>query len=153
MLNTFKKFPVLAAAGFCLVAGAASADPISIQTSYSVDQSVARLTNAVQEAGYRVFATVDYTKGSAKVGNSLRPTTLVVFGSPKVGADALMSSQTIGLFLPLRVLAYEDAAGATWLMFPDPRDAAAQYGVPVEHPAVKAMRVAFDKMTAAAADG
>ncbi|MCP5085236.1 MAG: DUF302 domain-containing protein [Rhodobacteraceae bacterium] len=154
MLKTFRKNPAVAGVvGLCVTAATASADPISIRTSHSVDQSVARLTQAVQDAGYRVFTTVDFSKGSAQVGNSLRPTTLVMFGSPKIGADALLSSQTIGLSLPLRVLAYEDAAGATWLMFPDPRDAAVQHGIAAEHPAVTEMRAALDRLTTAATDG
>ena len=124
---------------------------IKVASSVPVDQAVSQLTEAVAKAGARVFTTVDFTKGAASQGVELRPTTVVIFGSPKIGAPALLIGQTMGLFLPLRVLAYEDALGKTWLEYPDPVDAAMEHGVPVDHPAVLRMRAALAKLTEIAA--
>ena len=125
--------------------------PVRVASTANVDQAVTRLTAAVKEMGAEVFAVVDYAKGVASVGGSLRPTTLVIFGGPKIGASALSAGQTMGLYLPLRILAYEDQQGRTWLMYNDPAGAAEVHGLPKEHQAVRQMQVALDKLTAIAA--
>lgn len=87
----------------------------------------------------------------AECRNALRPTTLVMFDNPKIAADALQIGQTFGLFLPLRVLAYEDAAGDVWLMYEDPATAAQEHGIASDHPAIGRMKGALSALTAAAA--
>jgi uncharacterized protein (DUF302 family) len=103
--------------------------------------------------GAQVFAVLDYAAGVATVGETLRPTTLVIFGSPKIGGAVFRETQTIGLYLPLRVLAYEDSAGDVWLIYEDPADAALEHGIPADHPAIRAMQGALSKMTGVAAGG
>ncbi len=39
-----------------------------------------------------------------------------------IGTPAMQDNPLAGLFLPLRVLAYEDAAGQTWLVYEDPEE-------------------------------
>lgn len=128
----------------------ANADAIKIESNYNVDQSVMRLKGAVEKAGARIFTEINYTEGVASMGESIRPTTVVLFGSPKIGASAFQAGQTIGLYLPLRVLAYEDAAGKTWLMYNDPSDAAQAHGIAPDHPAIKKMQGALKKITSVA---
>jgi len=137
----------------CVIATTAQAENITVKSAVSVDQAVGRLTQAVEDAGARVFTTVNFAQGSTSVGNALRPTQVVIFGSPKIGADALLEGQTMGLFLPLRVLAYQDAMGETWLMYPDPEDAAIEHGIPADHPAVQKMKSVLAKMTKLASAG
>jgi uncharacterized protein (DUF302 family) len=147
-LSKSRCFAVVAALGF---AGIVSAETIKVPSTVPVAQAVERLTDAVNANGARVFNVVDYAQGSASVGNTLRPTTLVIFGNPKIGADALQIGQTLGLFLPLRVLAYEDAAGDVWLMYEDPATAAQEHGIASDHPAIGRMKGALSALTATAA--
>lgn len=129
----------------------ANADAVKVESNYNVDQSVMRLKGAVEKAGAQIFTEIDYAKGAASVGDTIRPTTVVLFGSPKIGSSAFQAGQTIGLYLPLRVLAYEDAAGKTWLMYNDPSDAAEAHGIAPDHPAIMKMQGALKKMTSVAA--
>jgi len=126
------------------------AEPIRIPSALPVNESVARLTAAVEEAGAKVFLVMDFADGSASVGEHLPPTTLVLFGNPKIGATALQQSQEMGLFIPLRMLAYEDADGKTWLAYSDPAEAAAEHGVAADHPAIGRMQGALKRMATAA---
>ena len=48
---------------------------------------------------------------AAKSGESLRPTVALIFGNPKVGTALMKSAQSIGLDLPIRVVAAIDRAG------------------------------------------
>jgi len=131
----------------------ALSDPIRAASQVPVAEAVLRLTGAVEAAGATVFNVVNFTEGAASVGLDLRPTALVIFGSPKIGAGALLDSQTLGLTLPLEILAYEDAGGSVWLMHDDPAEAAAVHGVAPDHPAIKAMTAVLDKMTGIASGG
>lgn len=143
----------LAMLGFalCLSATSAFAETLRIPSRVPVADAISNMTAAIESAGARVFTTVDYQAGSKRVGNTLRPTTVIIFGSPKIGADALTIGQTMGLYLPLRVLAYEDATGDVWLIYEDPAAEAAKHGIPADHPAIAMMQKALQRITKAAA--
>ena len=68
----------------------------------------------------QLFADIDHAAGAQKVGLSLRPTRLLIFGNPQAGTPLMQSQQTIGLDLPLRVLVWEDEAGKVWLTYHRP---------------------------------
>lgn len=136
--------------GVMMMATSANADAVKVESNYNVDQSVMRLKGAVEKAGAKVFTEINFAAGAASVGETLRPTTVVLFGSPKIGSSAFKAGQTIGLYLPLRVLAYEDAVGKTWLMYNDPAEAAEAHGIAPDHPAIKKMQGALKKMTSVA---
>lgn len=127
------------------------AERINVASDNCVKQSVERLTQAVETAGARVFTIVDFAKGNALVGENLRPTTVVIFGSPKIGASALQSSQTMALYLPLRILFFEDANRQTWATYDDPTAIAPTHGLAGDDPAVLAMQAALVKFSAIAA--
>jgi len=145
------KFTTLASAAFfSLIASTAMAERINIASNASVQQSVERLTQAVEAAGARVFTIVDFARGNASVGEDLRPTTVVLFGSPKIGATALQDGQTMALYLPLRILFFEDINGQTWATYDDPTAIAPTHGLAADNPAVLAMQGALKKFSAVA---
>jgi uncharacterized protein (DUF302 family) len=87
------------------------------------------------------------SKARAKsVGAALRPTTLLIFGNPALGTPAIQGAQTMGLDLPLRALAYEDADGAVKLVYPDPAGLAAAHGLPSDAPVIAKMTGALRKL-------
>lgn len=131
-------------------AGATMAERINVASNANVATSVERLTDAVEGAGARVFTKVDFAAGSASVGETLRPTTVVLFGSPKIGATALQQGQTMALNLPLRILFFEDANGQTWATYDDPTAIAPSHGLAADHPAILAMKGALEKFSAVA---
>lgn len=93
---------------------------------------------------------MDFAKGAASVGQTLRPTTVVIFGSPKIGASALQDGQTMALYLPLRILFFEDANGQVWATYNEPTAVARSHGLPANNPAVLAMKGALERFSAAA---
>jgi uncharacterized protein (DUF302 family) len=64
-----------------------------------------------------VFNRIDHAAGAAKVGKTLRPTQLIIFGSPKVGTALMTSDQRVGIDLPLKALVWQDAEGKVWLSY------------------------------------
>ncbi len=102
-----------------ITACAAQADNglISVRSAHGVQETADRFAKAAEQAGLKIFARIDHAAGAAKTGQSLRPTELIIFGSPKVGTALMTSDQRIGIDLPLKALAWQDAEGEVWLSY------------------------------------
>ena len=98
----------------------------------SVTETLDRLQTQVAEGGFTVVARVPHANAAKGVGMELRPTETLIFGNPKGGTPLMACDQRIGLDLPLRALAWEDAAGKVWLAMPDPETFRSRYGLGTE---------------------
>ena len=92
---------------------------IEVPSAHPPHASVDRLEALARERGMKVFVRIDHAAGAHSIGQTLRPTELIIFGNPKGGTPLMLCSQTYGIDLPLRVLAWEDAKGASWLGYKD----------------------------------
>jgi uncharacterized protein (DUF302 family) len=98
-----------------------------------------------------VFARIDHAAGAAEAGMSLRPSELLIVGNAKAGTPLMQATPTIGIDLPLKVLLWQDADGATWLSYNDPRWLAQRHGTGDGLEAtVNAMAAALDAVARAA---
>jgi uncharacterized protein (DUF302 family) len=89
----------------------------TIASAFSVRETVDRVAQIATARGMVVFARIDHAAGAATVGMALRPTELVLFGHPRGGTPLMQERQTTGIDLPLKALAWEDAAGQVWLTY------------------------------------
>ena len=117
----------------------ADADLATLPSAHGVTQTVERLMALLAQKGIEVFAHIDHAAGAEKVGLSLRPTQLLIFGNPKAGTPLMQARQTIGLDLPLRALVWEDGEGKVWLSYRRVEDLARQHHVTGHDNAVKAL--------------
>ena len=92
---------------------------ITIASRHSVKDTIDRLEASLKAKGITVFARIDHAAGAKSVDMPLRPTEVLIFGNPKAGTPLMQASQTIGLDLPLKALAWQDAAGKVWLTTTD----------------------------------
>ncbi len=102
---------------------------ITIESAHSVEQTIDRLEAAVKAKGLRVFARIDHFQNAQDMGLDMRPNTLLIFGSPKIGAPLMSESPTIGLDLPVKALAWQDATGKVFLSYNDPAYLKARHGI------------------------
>jgi uncharacterized protein (DUF302 family) len=102
---------------------------ITVASAFPVSETVDRLAEAAEAAGMRVFARVDHAAGAAEAGMPLRPTELLLVGSPRGGTPLMQDGQTAGLDLPLRALAWEDAEGRAWVTTNDTAWIAGRHGL------------------------
>jgi uncharacterized protein (DUF302 family) len=116
---------------------------ITIQSRYTPKETMQRLETAVKSKGMTAFAHIDHAAGAAEVGMALRPTDLLIFGSPKGGTSLMQSAQTIGIDLPLKALVWEDAKGRVWLSYNDP------VWIAQRHAGAAGMQAAVQTMTGA----
>ena len=145
-----KRMMISTALAAGLTASAAMAEMIRVESSHNVDTTIDRLAAAVEGAGAKVFARIDHAAGAASVDQELAPATLLIFGNPKLGTPAMQSGITMGLDLPLRVLAFEED-GKTWMVYHHPMGVGASHGLDPDHPIIAKMTGALGKLTAKAA--
>ena len=93
---------------------------ISLPSHHSVNDTSDRLVKLLESKGMTVFSRIDHAAAAQKVGVDLRPTTLVIFGNPKIGSPLMKCSQSAGLDLPQKALISQDEQGQVWLSYNDP---------------------------------
>jgi uncharacterized protein (DUF302 family) len=103
---------------------------VTIPSSHSVDQTVDKLKGILQAKGITLFALIDHSGEAAKVGMKMRPTKLLIFGSPKGGTPLMLASPSTAIDLPLKILVWEDADGKVWLSYNSPAYLQARHGLP-----------------------
>jgi uncharacterized protein (DUF302 family) len=102
---------------------------ITIKSAFGPEDTMTRLEAEVKAKGLTVFAHVDHAAGAAAVGQTLRPTDLLIFGNAKGGTALMQQAQTVGIDLPLKALVWQDEQGATFLSYNDPAWLAGRHGV------------------------
>jgi len=92
---------------------------IMISSAYSVEDTINRVETDIKLKGLTVFARVDHAAGAMEVGLSLAPTQLLIFGNARGGTPLMQAKQQVGIDLPLKMLAWQDGSGKTWLTYND----------------------------------
>lgn len=105
---------------------------INQPSPYSVAETLDRFAAVLQAKGITIFARIDQQAEAKKVGLSLRPTQLLLFGNPQAGTPLMVTEPTIGLDLPLKVLAWEAADGKVWLSYNDANYLKQRFALPDE---------------------
>ena len=101
----------------------------SVPSAHSAKETIDRLESQVKSLGMAVFARIDHAAGAKEAGLPLRPTELLIFGNAKGGTPLMQAAQTIGIDLPLKALAWEDADGKVWLSYNEPSWLAERHGL------------------------
>lgn len=121
-----------------------------VKTSpHSVADTVGKLTGAIENAGANVAAVVDHAAAAEKAGLELPPTTVVIFGNPKVGTPLMADNRNIALDLPMKVLVWQWGE-ETRIGYVEPAELAQRYGFDADHPSIQTMKGALGKLTDAA---
>ena len=106
---------------------------IQVPSHYAVDETVRRLEAAFAEkGGMRVFALIDHSGEAEKAGLKMKPTRVVIFGSPKSGTPLMVAAPSLAIDLPLKVLVAEDAQGKVSVTYNSPEYLKERHGVPEE---------------------
>jgi uncharacterized protein (DUF302 family) len=111
---------------------AASKGIIDRPSNHSVEQTVDRLKNLLQSKGVTLFALVDHSGEAEKIGMKMRPTKLLIFGTPKAGTPLMLAAPSIAIDLPLKILVWEDGEGKRWISYNSPEYLRDRHGLPQE---------------------
>ena len=103
---------------------------IDTPSHHSVDETVERLKKMLEAKGVTLFALIDHSGEAAKVGMTMRPTKLLIFGNPKGGTPLMLAAPHSAIDLPLKILIWEDALGKVWITYNSPQYLQARHGLP-----------------------
>lgn len=59
----------------------------------------------------------------------MRPTKLLIFGSPKAGTPVMLAAPSIAIDLPLKILVWEDGDERVWVSYNSPAYLQKRHGV------------------------
>ena len=102
---------------------------IRIASSHPVEQTLERLEALLSERGIMIFARIDFSGDAGRAGLELHAERMLIFGNPKAGTPLMQRAPTAGIDLPLKALVWEDADGATWIAYNDPRYIVERHGL------------------------
>jgi uncharacterized protein (DUF302 family) len=122
---------IAAGVSLAVCAGAASAvaDPavasqpaqgvVRVASSYGFDDTVARIKTDIAAKGIQFFTEIDQAELARGAKIDLKPSKLLLFGNPPLGAQFLTSNPYAGLDWPVRILVNQDADGKVWVSYTD----------------------------------
>lgn len=121
-----------------------------IESKHSVKVTLDRLTKILESKGIKVMARINHAAGAKGAGLELSDTELLIFGNPKLGTPLMQTNRTIGLDLPMKVLAWKDKAGKVHLAYTAPAALKARHNIAGRDPIFEKMTKALAGLTAAA---
>ena len=127
-MKVLQLFLVLSLALMVSAVGAADG-LIAVKSPYNAKDTMDRFEAVLKERGLNVFARINHAAGASKVGKSLRPTEVIIFGNPQGGTPFMECAQTVGIDLPLKALVWQDASSQVWLGYNDPEFLAKRHNV------------------------
>jgi len=105
---------------------------INLASNSSVDQTVEKLKGVLEVKGVNLFALIDHAREAEKVGMKMRPTKLLIFGSPKGGTPVMLAAPGSAIDLPLKILVWEDTEARVWVSYNSPTYLQERHGIPRE---------------------
>jgi len=115
----------------CLTAtpALAASGMLTVQSAFDVPTTADRLEAVLKAKGMTIFNRIDHAAAATGVGVDLRPTVLVIFGNPQAGSQLMRCAPTVAIDLPQKALIWQDAYGAVWIGYNDPRYLADRHGL------------------------
>lgn len=105
---------------------------VDIASNHSVDETVSRLKGILEAKGVTLFGLIDHSGEAEKVGMTMPPTKLLVFGNPKAGTPIMQAAPSAALDLPLKILVWEDSERKVWISYNSPAYLQQRHGIPAE---------------------
>jgi uncharacterized protein (DUF302 family) len=112
-----------------------------------VQVTLDRMTEALKTRGIGVAARIDHAGAAQRIGQTLKPTQILLFGNPKLGTPLMQSNRRIALDLPMKVLAWEDEGGQVWLGYLKPEMLKAEYAISGNDGIFKEMGQTLERLT------
>jgi uncharacterized protein (DUF302 family) len=107
-------------------------DLISIPSSHTVDEVVARLTAMLAAKRVKLFAVIDHSGETAQVGLTMPATKVLIFGNPQAGTPLMLASPSVAIDLPLKLLIAENAGGGSTISYNSPAYLRERHALPQE---------------------
>ena len=95
-----------------------------------VAETITRLESLLQAQGLTEFCRIDHGGEAEKVGFTMPPAQVIIFGSPKGGTPLMIASPTLAIDLPLKALIWQDAGGQVRVSYNSPEYLKQRHNIP-----------------------
>lgn len=103
---------------------------VQVASESSFEETFKRLESTVASKGLTIFARIDFSGDAGRVGLSMNPSRMLIFGSPKAGTPLMVASPSLALDLPLKVLVSQDNSGKVLLSYNSPEYLKERHNIP-----------------------
>jgi uncharacterized protein (DUF302 family) len=103
-----------------------------LPTQHTVADVLERVKSLGLARGLTVFAQIDFSGDAERAGLTLRPNGLVILGNPKAGTPLMVAAPAVAIDLPLKILAWTDEEGRTWVAYNEPEYLQTRHHLPPE---------------------
>ena len=104
----------------------------TLLSNHSVEHTVEAISRILATKKVKLFALVDHSGEAAKVGMTMPPSKLLIFGSPLAGTPIMLAAPSAALDLPLKLLVHQDGEGKVWVSYNAPAYLQERHGIPAE---------------------
>jgi uncharacterized protein (DUF302 family) len=94
-----------------------NSDILTLPGLSSVTQTMDVVEKALTGHGIFIYTRIDQEAEAVKVGLTLKPMKLLIFGNPRGGIPLMNANPLSGLDLPLKILIWEDNDKKVWLSY------------------------------------
>ena len=94
-----------------------TADFVEQASAYAFDETIARLIKTIEAAGMAVLARIDHAGGARRIGATMPPTIVMLYGHPRGGTPIMQAAPLAALDLPLRALIRETDDGKVMVAY------------------------------------
>ena len=105
---------------------------VHVASSRSVPETLKKLQTAIEARGLKIFTLIDHSGEAEKAGLKMKPTELLIFGSPKAGTPLMIVAPTLAIDLPLKALVWEDKNDKVWVSYNSPDYHEQRHGIPAD---------------------
>jgi uncharacterized protein (DUF302 family) len=105
---------------------------VHVASSRSVPETLKKLQTAIEARGLKIFTLIDHSGEAEKAGLKMKPTELLIFGSPKAGTPLMIAAPTLAIDLPLKALVWEDKNDKVWVSYNSPDYLEQRHGIPAD---------------------
>ena len=105
---------------------------VSRPSPFSVEETVARLKEAIHSRNLILFAQIDHSDLARGVGLTMQEAHVLIFGNPKGGTPLMIASPLLALDLPLKVLVWQSADAQVWVSTTNVIYLSERYALPQE---------------------
>jgi len=124
---------------------------VTISSHHDVVTTANKLEQLLVAKGMTIFTRINHSAGAKKVGKTLRPTELLIFGNPNIGTVLMQCAQSVGIDLPQKMLVWEDTKGTTHIGYNAPRYIAKRHSITGCNDVIKKVTGALHKFAQLAA--
>lgn len=105
---------------------------VSRPSPFSVEETVARLKEAIHSRNLILFAQIDHSDLAREVGLTMQEAHVLIFGNPKGGTPLMIVSPLLALDLPLKILVWQSTNAQIWVSTTSVAYLSERYALPQE---------------------